>query len=70
MGAGETPPADSDSQEQPVIANLAQSPAPKLASQLTSTLLLISPFFFWGTSMVAMKVCQMAALAFIVLALS
>jgi len=29
---------------------------PTLASQLASGLLLISPFFFWGTSMVAMKV--------------
>ncbi|DBB03744.1 TPA: hypothetical protein ACH3X3_011052 [Trebouxia sp. C0006] len=28
---------------------------PTLASQLASGLLLISPFFFWGTSMVAMK---------------
>ncbi|DBA75591.1 TPA: hypothetical protein ACH3X2_009145 [Trebouxia sp. C0005] len=31
------------------------APLPTLASQLGSGLLLISPFFFWGTSMVAMK---------------
>lgn len=31
------------------------NPLPTLASQLASGLLLISPFFFWGTSMVAMK---------------
>lgn len=28
---------------------------PSLASQLLATALLVSPFFFWGTSMVAMK---------------
>ena len=36
---------------------------PTLASQLASGLLLISPFFFWGTSMVAMKVRFMPAKA-------
>ncbi|KAL3145839.1 hypothetical protein ABBQ38_015211 [Trebouxia sp. C0009 RCD-2024] len=49
--SGPTTSAGSESQE---ASNNSQT-TPNLASQLGSGLLLISPFFFWGTSMVAMK---------------
>lgn len=43
-------------------ADLAEQPAGALgAAALLSTLVLISPFFFWGTSMVGMKVGPAAA---------
>ena len=51
-------PTTGDKSSSPEEADAAEQaiPPPTLASQLGSGLLLISPFFFWATSMVAMKV--------------
>ena len=44
---------DDEQDPKPLISSATPT---NLVSQLGSTVLLISPFFFWGTSMVAMKV--------------
>lgn len=58
-------PPQSQSQMQPQEAARAAPPTAAAAAasgkplqQLLGVALLVSPFFFWGTSMVAMKVCQ------------
>jgi hypothetical protein len=43
-------------QQQPMTAAAAAAGGEGLLQQLLGVALLISPFFFWGTSMVAMKV--------------
>ena len=66
----------SDPQKQPTCATVYVLFVPKellllcgaemdqsAIEQLAALLLLISPFFFWGTSMVAFKVCTLPALA-------
>lgn len=54
--AGQPDAGDKVSSREESDAVQQTNPLPTLASQLASGLLLISPFFFWGTSMVAMKV--------------
>lgn len=54
-----TVPEYVDSSEQLAAARSSNEASTSMVSQLVDTALLISPFFFWGTSMVAMKTLDM-----------
>jgi hypothetical protein len=59
----QAPEQQQQQQQQPMTAAAAASGEGGLLQQLLGVALLISPFFFWGTSMVAMKVRQQKSTA-------
>ena len=54
------PLAKAEASVSAVAAADTEGLAESLGAKILAVLLLVSPFFFWGTSMVGMKVCAVA----------